>query len=124
LNTKARMKSYQEFVIESEKGMKFKMLITKLETGGFRWDCLESENSIDSVLEIRTKNPTSGEPFRIANTAFEDMIQWVINRLEEPGDDKIKDLNNPGDCEFISSEAQKRIVARQPYPFPIKVKGK
>ena len=117
------MKSSQEFVIESEKGMKFKMLITKLKTGGFRWDCFESENSSDSVLEIRTKNPTSAEPFRIANTAFKDMIEWVIKRLKEQGNDKIKDLNNPGDCELISSEAQKRIVG-QSYVFSIKVKRK
>ena len=118
------MESSQEFFVESEKGMEFRMVITKLESGGFQWSYSESKTSIDSVLYTQPINPTSSKPYRNANIAFEDMIQDVIKLLKEQGKDKIKDLNNPGDCELISLESQKKIVAGQSYVFPIKVKGK
>lgn len=117
------MESAQDFLIGTEGGKTFRIRITELGKGKYRWDYFEDRGTANGYIQLRPQNPTSGEPFKKPQTAFADMIQFIISHLEKEKD-KIKYLDNSSNCDLISAELQRNIIERQSYIFPIKVKGK
>jgi hypothetical protein len=118
---------FQEFIIKTEQG---KRCITRISEriisgpfrGHFQWTHFECKDPTDEIFHPKTINPALAKPFKDPVSVLEAMLLFIIKELEKDKD-KIKFLDNPGDCELVSLESQKEIVKRLRYVFAIKVKG-
>jgi hypothetical protein len=109
----------QEIVIRTIEGKRFQAYIINPSSDAFEWHLFFSDpKTIYYGFHPATKRSKK------ANTAFEEVIQFIDNYLKKQGNDKIEYLDNPCNCELVSSGSQKKIIGRQSYVFPVKVNGK
>lgn len=110
----------QEVVIKTIEGKRFQVYIEKPNEGIFEWWVF----LFDPRNIYNTGSYKSRKQFKKSEEAFEEMIQFVNNVLEKQGRDKIEYLDNPCNCELVSTTLQKQIIDKQSHVFAIKVNGK
>lgn len=113
---------FQEFIIKTKRGKTFLATMSKLTSGNFHWTHFKVKDPADELFRHETINPALVKPFKDPAPALEAMLKFIIKDLEKD-EDRIEYLANPGDCVFVSLEAQKRIVKKLPYDFRITIKG-